>query len=328
MAEIYLNSNAPVKTKIFWAGEIIDADDIVAVDIYDVTEDPAVDPLVDPENKIATITATKLDNDFGTYQIVVPFSYTNRNKRLKFVWKYAIGGLDGSHVSYVDVVTPYAQLIEAIEDLKIGTDPSDPNYKPYHDLVMAEKYARKTIESYTGQQFSLYNDVQVAYGAGTDILALPFKLSELHEIYADDILLIDNINGINNWGYSPIISETGFALRVDKTSFMDNTVYIANGMVPPTINDFGSHGAFRKNVRYRIQGKFGWPTVPDNIEEAAIILMGEFFSKDMTWKNKYVNKVQTFDWNFEYFDDVFRGTGNLYVDQLLQPYVVTGMIVI
>ena len=194
---------------------------------------------------------------------------------------------------------------------------------------MAEKYARKVIENYTGQQFYLYDDVYVGYGAGTDIMPLPFKLNTLHELYEDDILVVDTVSSpaVNNWGYSPLISETGFGLRVDKTNYLDNTVYVSNGLVPPSISDL-SYGAFKKDSRYRIQGKFGWSEVPDNVEEAAVILIGEYFSKDSTWKNKYVQHVQSFDWQFEYFDDVFRGTGNLYVDQLLQPYVITGMLVI
>jgi hypothetical protein len=331
MAEVYIYRNDPVKTKIFYGGEIVDADSTVLVDIYDITEDPGLATPVDPlvpvlQNQLAI----KSEVDYGTYTLNTPFSLTNRNRNLKYTWKYSVNGTSISHNSFVDVVTPYCSLAEAIEDLNLGTDSSDPMYKSYHELRMAEKYARKIIENYCGQSFYLYDDVQVAYGAGTEILPLPFKLNTLHELYADDILLVDNVSdpAVNNWGYVPMISETGFGIRTNQANMVDNTVYIANGMVPPSINDMGYSGPFRKDVRYRVQGKFGWEEVPDNIEEACIILMGEYFSKDSTWKNKYVQHVQSFDWQFEYFDDVFRGTGNLYVDQLLQPYVINGMMII
>lgn len=328
MAEIYVNSNAPIKTKIFWAGELVDADGNVSVDVYDITEDPAINPSISPTTLLLTMTATKLDNDFGTYQIVLPTPYSDRNRKFKLVWRYQVSGSNSYHVSYTDVVTPYANLAEAIEDLGFGTDQSDPMHKTYHQLQMAEKYARKLIENYCNQSFHLYDDVQVAYGNGSDILLLPFKLSQLHELYAGDYLLIDNINNVNNWNTVPIISETGFGIRVDTQNLVDNTVYIANGMVPPTVNDIGYGGAFKKNVRYRVAGKFGWESVPDNVEQACIQLMGDFFEKDSVWRQKYVKGVKTFDWQFEYTADTYKGTGNAYADQLLAPYVVNGMVVI
>ena len=329
MAEVYVYSGDSVKTKIFTFNDIVDADGQVLVDVYDITQDPGLVTPIDPTVPVLqNYLAIKTETDTGSYEFVIPETLTARNRKLKLVWKYSVYSTAKSHTSFCDVVTPYCNLAEAIEDLGLGTDSSDPNYKTYHQLRMAEKYARKVIETYCGQQFSLYDDVQVAYGAGTNILALPFKLSVLHELYADDVLLLDNVNNINNWNYNVLISETGFGIRIDEANMLDNTVYVANGMIPPTINDLGSHGAFRKDVRYRVQGKFGWDDVPDSVEEACITLMGDYFAKDSVWKNKYVNRIQSFDAQFEYFDDVFRGTGNLYVDQLLQPYVVSGMIVI
>lgn len=328
MAEIYINSNAPIKTKIFWAGEIVDPDGNVSVEVYDITKDPGIIPAIDPTSLLLNLTATKLENDFGSYQIVLPTAYSSRNRKFKILWRYQVGGVNAYHVSYTDVVTPYANLAEAIEDLGLGTDPSDPKYKTYHELQMAEKYARKVIENYCNQSFYLYDDVEVAYGSGSDTLPLPYKLHEIHELYAGDYLLIDNINDVNNWNTVPIISETGFGIRVDTQNLIDNTVYIANGMVPPTVNDIGSGGAFKKDVRYKVAGKFGWDSVPDNVEQACIQLMGDFFEKDSTWRQKYVKGVKTFDWQFEFTADTYKGTGNAYADQLLNAYVINTMVVI
>ncbi len=328
MAEVYKNSNAPASTKIFWGGAIVDADSSVLVDIYDTTQDPAVVPSINPLTPIQqNIVAVKSEVDYGSYEINIPYAITNRNKNLKLVWKYAIQGTQVSHETFVDVVTPYASLAEVIQDLGLGTDPSDPNYKSYHELVMAEKFARKVIENYTGQRFYLYDGTETIMGSGSDILPLPFKIDTLHELYQNDILLVDNINNVNNWISSPLVSETGFGLRVDRSNTLDNTVYVANGMVPPSINDYYG-GAFMKDVKYRVQGKFGWADVPDNVEQATIQLIGDYFSKDRIWTNKYLKSIKTFDWQFEYLSDAYRGTGNAYADQLLYPYVITSMVVI
>lgn len=328
MAEIYINSFSPVKTKIFWAGSIQDAESDVLVDVYDITEDPTVFPAVNAEEPILfEIEANKSDVDPGSYEVYLPFETTTRVRNLKLVWKYLMRSEEQQHISFLDIVTPYVALAEAVEDLGISTDPSDPNYRSYHDLKMAEKYARKLIESHTGQQFYLYNDVRLAYGAGDDVLTLPLKINTIQKIYENDILVVDNINDINNWLYRPMVSESGFGIRVDRSSSLDNSVYTANGLVPPSIND-NFYGAFKKDYRYRIAGKYGWVEVPDNIEQAAVQLMGDFFAKDNVWLNKYIKNISTFDWQFEYDAKAFSGTGNVYADSLLKSYVLTNMVII
>jgi hypothetical protein len=326
MAEIYIDQTSPIKTKIFWGGQIVDADGSVTATVYDITEDSTINPTVNPSTVQTTITATKLETDAGTYQIILPISLCRRNRKFKVVWSYTVSGSAGSHTTYTDVVTPYASLAEVIEDLNIGTDASDPNYKTYHELQMAEKYARKLIESFTAQSFHLYDDTQTVYGHGADILPLPFRIYQIHELYENDVLLFDGINNVNNWIYEPIISESNFGIRINRQSLLDNTVYTANGLVPPTINDYNYRGAFKKEYRYTVSGRFGWSSVPDNVEEACIILIQQFFEKDTAWRNKYVKNVSAFDWKFEYMEDAHRGTGNLYADQLLLPYVITGMV--
>jgi hypothetical protein len=327
MAEIYVGSNFPARTTIFYAGELYISEGPVNVQVYDITQDPAVVPSINPETLVIQLTATQLETDPGTYQVVLPLTLTTRQRNFKLDWLYMVGSETITHTSYLDVVKPYADITEVMQDLNFGYEPSDPNYKSYHELIMAEKYARKVIESHTGQNFYLYDDVQIAYGTGSDVLPLPYKLNSLHELHASDLLLVDTINNVNNWNYEPIVSETGFGLRVDRSNVLDNTVYVANGMVPPSIHDLYS-GPFMNGVKYRVAGKYGWDYVPDNVQQACIQLIGDFFSKDRVWTNKYVKSISTFDWDFEYSSDVYKGTGNAYADQLLYPYVLNNMVVI
>jgi hypothetical protein len=327
MAEVYVDSNSITSTKIIYGGEIVDADGAVMVTVFDITEDPAVTPAVDPGTSVYTTQATKTETDIGSYKINIPYSLANRSKNFKIRWNYSINGQAHQHYTTLDVVKPYCNLAEAIDDLGLGTDPSDPNYKSYHELVMAEKYARKIIDEFTGQKFATYDDVHIVYGSGSDILPLPYKLNTLHELYQNDVLIVDTINEINNWNFTTRISETGFGLRVDRQSTLDNTVYSANGMVPPSIND-SYNGAFIKDYTYRVQGRFGWDVVPDQVEQACIQLMGQYFAKDRLWTDRYLKSVSTFDWDFEYADAAFTGTGSSYVDKLLSPYVLTNMVII
>lgn len=327
MAELLVNTNNPIKHKVFWKGEPRDADALPTVKVYDTTEDQTLNVLIPPNSVLYTLTSEKIETDIGVYQVTLPLIVTKESKNLKLKWEYEIDGEDVTKEHKLFVVTPYTDIEQAIGSLNFGSDPSDPNYKTYNEILEAERWARKVIESHTGQQFYLYDDTEVVYGSGSDVLSLPYKIHEIHELTQNDIVLADYINNVFNWSYTLKISESGFGIRIDKSSMVDNTVYTANGMVPPSINDtFG--GVFANGSVYRVFGRFGWEYVPDEVELACIELMKDYFSKDTQWRNKYVKNIKTFDWNFEYNGDSLAGTGNKYVDQLLESFVITQMVVI
>jgi hypothetical protein len=108
---------------------------------------------------------------------------------------------------------------------------------------------------------------------------------------------------------------------------VDNDVYIANGMVPPSIND-SSPNIFRRSKSYKVHARFGWDYVPNEIRDAAVELMKMYFAKDRVWRERYVKKISTTDWDFEYSSEAFGGTGSSYVDKLLSDYVITQMVLV
>jgi hypothetical protein len=323
MAEILIKSQSPITHQVFWNGDIAIPDNIPVAKLYDITNDPAISPPISPTHLLASLTSVADENNPGTYTVNIPYQYTNRNKTLRLVWEYEVSGTEVERSDEVYVVTPYVDF-NHVQDLGFSMDSSDPNYKSYKELIRAERYARKQIEQYTGQNFYLYDDLYVVYGYGSDILPLPAKLNDLHELYANDDLLLDNINEINNLSYNVLISESGYGIRIDRSSIVDNTVYVANGMVPPSIYDI--NGVFQTNVPYKVQGKFGWEKVPDEVELAAIELMKDYFAKDTVWRNKYIKNISTFDWDFEYTSEAYAGTGNAYADRLLADYVMVSKV--
>lgn len=326
MAEILIDTNSPIKHRLFWKGESVDADTLPHVHVYDITNDHTIDPPIDPETLLTTLYAEKVETDFGVYQVFLPLSLTDRIRQFKLVWNYEIEGDDVVKQIEVYVNKPYTDITQAIDELRLGADPSDPSYKTFADLQLAERYARNKIEEFTGQQFAPHEMTYAVYGDNSDIIALPEKMIEIHKIYANDVLLVDNLEGINNWLYDPQVTESGYGLRVNRQSVIDNTVYSANGMVPPDAAYSGR--AFSNGVRYVIEGLFGWTEVPSNVEQACIELMGHYFEKDNSWKDHYLKKVSSFDWNFEYDSSVFAGTGCMYADKLLSQYKISQMVLI
>lgn len=323
MAEILINTQSPITHQIYWNGDIGTPNANPTVKLYDVTNDPAINPAIPPSTILETLSSVQDENNPGSYTVYIPFQYTDRNRTLRLRWEYNIGANAVSREDEVYVVTPYVDF-NHVQDLGFSIDASDPGYKSYKELVLAERYARKQIEQYTGQKFYLYDDVYTLYGYDSDTLPLPAKINDLHELYANDILLLDTINNIDNWNYNVEITTTGYGIRVNRAGMLDNTVYVANGMVPPSIND--GTGIFRSGVQYKVQGRFGWEKVPDDVELAGIELMKDYFAKDRSWRNKYIKNISTFDWDFEYTSEAYSGTGNAYADRLLADYVMVSKV--
>jgi len=321
MAEILIRTQSPVTHQIFWNGEVTVPDSTPIVKLYDVTNDPAINPAISPTQMLTMLTSVADENNPGAYTVNIPYQFTDRNRTLRLQWEYNIGSTNVVRMDEVFVITPYVDF-NHVQDLGFSIDSSDPNYRSYKELVRAERYARKQIEQHTGQSFYLYDDLYVVYGYDSDILPLPAKIHTLHELYARDILLLDTLNEIDNWNYPVEISETGYGIKINRAGMVDNTVYTANGMVPPSIHDYGS-GIFQSGIPYKVQGRFGWEKVPDDVELAAIELMKDYFTKDTVWRNKYIKKISTFDWDFEYTGEAHTGTGNAYADRLLADYVLT-----
>lgn len=323
MAEILTKSQSPITHQVFWNGDVGVPNSAPIVKLYDVTSDPAVTPPISPVVVLETLTSVADENNLGSYSVYIPFQYTDRNRTLRLRWEYYIGEKFISREDEVFVVTPYVDF-NHVQDLGFSMDSSDPGYRSYKELILAERYARKQIEQYTGQKFYLYDDVYTIYGYDSDTLPLPAKIHDLHELYADDILLLNNITQVDNWNYDVEITTTGYGIRINRSNMLDNTVYTANGMVPPSIHD--ASGVFRSGVQYKIQGRFGWDKVPDDVELAGIELMKDYFAKDRSWRNKYIKNISTFDWDFEYTSEAYSGTGNAYADRLLADYVMVSKV--
>lgn len=321
MAEVLKNTNSPIYHQVFWKGDVRDADSLPVVKLYDITDDP-FSTSESPQYYLLDINSEKDETNMGLYFITIPMLYSSNNATIRAVWQYEIDGEEVEYKHDTFIVTPYADLYQASVSLGISTDPSDPSYKSYKELAAAERYARKKIEDYTGQKFYLYNDTVRLFGQDSDALTLNQRIVNIRKIYMDDILMVDNTTTpkVNNWGYSVQISESDFGIRINRSQLLDNTVYVANGMIPPSIHD--NVGVFKDTSAYEIQAQFGWQKVPDEVELASIELIKDFFSKDNLWKNQYIKNIQTFDWQFEYSSDVFAGTGNSYADKLLSNYVI------
>jgi hypothetical protein len=327
MAEIYQNTSTAATTKLYVKGEAITPSSSVVVKFYDITEDPVISPQISPSTIVATVTAEANEVDLGSFSVYLPAQHTARTRKFKLVWDWQYNSVAYSNTTYLDVVSPYVDIQEAAQEMGLGSDANDPNHKTYQELKLAERYARNLIEGHTGQKFYLHDDYFYSIGNDSDTLPLTKKVNRLHKLHANDQLLIDNINNVNNLGLVVENTVSGFGIKINQFSGVDDDVYIANGMVPPSIND-ASPNIFRRSKQYKVYARFGWDYVPNEVRDATVELMKMYFAKDRVWRDRYVKKISTTDWDFEYSSEAFSGTGSSYADKLLADYVITQMVLV
>lgn len=327
MAEIYKNTSTAITNKLYVKGEAVTPSSSVSVKFYDITSDPLVSPAINPATILVTVTAEVSQTDEGSYSVYLPTAYLERDRSLKLVWGWVYDSVTYSDTTFLNIITPYVDIREAALELGFGSDSNDPNHKTNQELRLAERYARNTIESYTGQKFYLHDDYFSTIGNDSDTLPTTKKIYALHTLYSNDELLIDNINLINNLGLVIETTVSGFGIRVNNSATLDEQVYVANGMVPPSIDDYSAN-IFRRSRLYKVYGRFGWESVPSQVKDATIEIMKMYFAKDLVWKNRYIKKIATTDWDFEYSSQAFTGTGSSYADKILTDYVITQMVLV
>jgi hypothetical protein len=79
---------------------------------------------------------------------------------------------------------------------------------------------------------------------------------------------------------------------------------------------------------YSITGEWGYYSVPEDITEAAMLLANDYACGDNLYRDRYLEVIKSGDWNMGFSNRAWDGTGTARADQLLEPYLRTGMVII
>ena len=308
--ELYTNRTQRIYLDIYVDDELTSVNVLPSVNIYDNITDTLI---------VSGTAKAEIDNE-GHYSYEIRDDYLPVDREIKAVWTYSVQGNTMTTVDTYSAITPYISISDIYTKLHFGREEGDTNYVPYHEVQQAEKFARFMIENYTGMTFGKKESVITAYGQDADVLFLGEKIISIHSLKENGKTVIDNINNINNFGYPVEITETGFSIRI----VSDEDINEGGGkdIVYPLM------GSFYNGYRYEVRGIFGWRGVPEKVQTAALMLMKDYFSKDHIWRTRYVNNVSFGDTDMEFSKLAFRGTGNFYVDKLLDEFKSTNMAVI
>jgi hypothetical protein len=301
------------------------------IDIVVIQNDQSVLPDYTPTYKIydadtGTLlregTSTLDPNDIGRYYVTVSGDLTGFDRTLKITWRYDLDGITINGDEYTVISTPYATVDEVIDELGLGTEPTDLNFYPYAKLRAAERLARFQIDNYTGRTFGQRLGAQIVYGNNSDTLIFTEAMTAFTKVEQDDQLLYDSTVGFNALAYNIVLTETGQAIRLTNTGDSDVSI------LPPSATWTYTKPHFVNGSRYKIYGTLGYRYVPVQVKQAAMLLINDHLFNDSLWRERYISEFDTGQMSVKLRDTAFTGTGNLLADDLLDPFKITGIVVI
>jgi hypothetical protein len=245
------------------------------------------------------VEATAERVEVGKYRYLVPLDLTQTDGTLRVKWSYSFTDVGtGSRTDLVDVVTPYVTPDEVFAAYPELTQSDE-------EIRFAERKVRLLINSYCGQKFNKeYKTIRVRVGDPNRIM-LPIR-----------ILSLDNA-GIVYAGtaYGPY----------------DCTIMPYSIIIPHTSDTYEVKfdGPLKRRENYAtLTGWFGFETVPNEVKEAALLLINDIFCMDSIYRQKGITRVRAADWALDFGRNAFVGTGNVDADALLSVYKLNGMAII
>lgn len=228
------------------------------------------------------------------------------------LFKYSISGEDYSQSQYFNVYVQYVDSDSFFEEHPELIDSSEDVFDLYEARV------RNIINTYCGQSFGCLNNKSFFVdGNNHKNLHLPLPISTLRKVILnpgdnDEEVLhdssdpsINNIEKIRQHGNF----ESSYYLR-----FKTNIVTTDNNKV------LGR--SFRDGNVYKVEGDFGWKYVPENVKQAAILLIADLLNDDSEYRRHRITNVSMDTTSFSMPGDFYETTGNIEADVLLMDYML------
>ena len=262
------------------------------------------------------LTSSPISPVAGVYTLGLTYAETQYDGPLNIVWTDSTQTPAFVRTTTEQVVTPLVPVS------KLRTIFEDTN-KTDQELMDLESSVRIFIQAYTHQTFGYEVGTITIMGTGEQRMALP-----RHMISITDVNTVDpGYFWLSDDGWY-INSESKNLLTVKEAppeEYMDNTIAMTHGVivVPDTY-----WRKFRTGVEYDITGEWGYYTVPDNVQEATMLLANDFACDESLYRDRFVQMVNTGSSSFSFDSRAFVNTGNARADELLKEYRRDGMVII
>jgi len=227
---------------------------------------------------------------------------------------YTMSGTSYTQSQYINVYTPYINSTTFFEDHpELESDFFDKFDK-------METKVRNIINTFCGQSFDYYPNKYIEIqGSGKKIIHLPIPITTLRVVTANfgdsDQAVVHNSTDatLNN------IEKTKEPHNFNSTYYLQyKKSYIEK------VQTIVSSAKFDIEDDYKIEGDFGWQFVPNNIEQAADLLLEDIMNDDSEFRRHGIYRVDMDTIEYETKKNVsfYESTGNIDADVLLMDYTL------
>lgn len=236
----------------------------------------------------------------------------NSGGRYRAEFTYAVSGTTYKQSQYLNVYTPYITADEFFED---HPELEDDFFDKFDKM---EKKVRNIINTFCGQTFDYYpNKYMILGGSGRKTLHLPLPIVNLTKVTSnvgdddEEILHDATDSSLDNIEKSrePHNFQSSYWIQY-KRSYLDS------------VQTLITHAVFDEDDDFKIEGDFGWQFVPNNVNQAADLILVDMMTDDSEFRRHGVTNVDMDTISYSMKSSFYESTGNIDADVLLMDYTL------
>lgn len=317
MNENYVNTTRTFELYVYDDGSRVSADATPTASAIDIDTDSSV--------TLTQVNAITHTDGYDYYEVSLDPSEVTKSRRILLTWSFVYDGDNFTNTETIHIVRPYFDADDLwSHEPSLAPDGADP--KTVDEIQRVESIVRSLINAYCKQEFQDFGkQIKTYIGNGSNTLQLEDRLYKLYSVDSPQINLFkrENDDSISNeivtWrsGLPYVIQKKNKATQ----AFADIKADISPGLLQP-------RKIFESGVPYDVEADFGWKYLPNEVQQAALILADDYFDEDDIYHRKNITVLRSADYRMEFGADHHTTTGNVHADQLLSNYISTEMAII
>jgi len=205
----------------------------------------------------------------------------------------------------IDLVRPYANIASLASAFKITTA----------QATEYERLSRYIIDSYTGG-FDYLRKKKEFIGTGSDELLIDELITgKIYSILENNEAFFDRDPNLYDKDQEYVYKRQLSAIVYNKSD--------ANNRAEYTVvwRDRYLDIEFADGYEYLVDAEYGWKVIPQDIQEAAQILVQDIVEDNLKYVNKYIESFDNDDFKIQFSKGYAKdSTGNRIVDRILERY--------
>lgn len=203
------------------------------------------------------------------------------------------------------------------------------------EAIYKERIVRSIIDVVTGG-FYYYDDTVQTVGLGADYLPMPNRINRVNYVYRNNVKVYDRFASSDVKQDIYVVTTDHAAITIKKDGTYNRLQSAPQALPLGASDSFNLYGdsndpiaaltqirefaLFPKDYDYIVVGEFGWPVVPQDIQDATKMLFDDLSCNKLQYVSQYIKEYRTDQFTIKYDDLAVKGTGNMIVDKILSQY--------